>query len=151
MKQYAKLFEDFLNEDELDDILGDTGETGKDKENKDGEGGDKEEDPIKKLQDEQKKKEEKREESFDEAMDKKEKDLQAAFDKQPKIKDEVGEEVMKKIKSRDRVEIHNAALDLTYLQVKYEKAGDTDTVEKISAIKTIVDDLDRSFTNNKNM
>ena len=54
MKQYAKLFEDFLNEDELDDILGDTGETGKDKDNKDGEGGDKKEDPIKKLQDEQK-------------------------------------------------------------------------------------------------
>jgi hypothetical protein len=151
MKQYAKLFEDFLNEDDLDDILGDTGETGKDKENKDGEGGDKKEDPIKKLQDEQKKKEEKREESFDQSMDKKEKALEAAFDEQPKIKDEVGEEVMKKIKSRDRVEIHNAALDLTYLQVKYEKAGDTDTVDKISKIKEIVDDLDRSFTNNKHM
>ena len=151
MKQYAKLFEDFLNEDELDDILGDTGETGKDKENKDGEGGDKKEDPIKKLQDEEKKKAAAREDNFDEAMDKKEKALQSAFDEQPKIKDEVGEDIMKKIKSRDRVEIHNAALDLTYLQVKYEKAGDSDTVDKISAIKTIVDDLDRSFTNNKNM
>lgn len=151
MKQYAKLFEDFLNEDELDDILGDTGETGKDKENKDGEGGDKKEDPIKKLQDEEKKKAAAREDNFDEAMDKKEKALQSAFDEQPKIKDEVGEDIMKKIKSRDRVEIHNAALDLTYLQVKYEKAGDSDTVDKISKIKEIVDDLDRSFTNNKNM
>ena len=151
MKQYAKLFEDFLNEDELDDILGDTGETGKDKENKDGEGGDKKEDPIKKLQDEEKKKAAAREDNFDEAMDKKEKALQSAFDEQPKIKDEVGEDIMKKIKSRDRVEIHNAALDLTYLQVKYEKAGDSDAVDKISKIKEIVDDLDRSFTNNKNM
>ena len=151
MKQYAKLFEDFLNEDELDDILGDTGETGKDKENKDGEGGDKKEDPIKKLQDEEKKKAAAREDNFDEAMDKKEKTLQSAFDEQPKIKDEVGEDIMKKIKSRDRVEIHNSALDLTYLQVNYEKAGDSDTVDKISKIKEIVDDLDRSFTNNKNM
>ena len=31
MKQYAKLFEDFLNEDELDDILGDTGDGGGEK------------------------------------------------------------------------------------------------------------------------
>jgi hypothetical protein len=151
MKQYAKLFEDFLEEDELDDILGDTGETGQDKENKDGEGGDKKEDPIKKLQDEEKKKEEKSEENFDQYMDKKEKELSKMFDEYPKIKDEIGNEVMTMVKSRDRVKIHNAALELTYLQVKYEKAGQTDVVTNISKIKEIVDDLDRSYTNNKHM
>ena len=151
MKQHAKLFEDFLNEDALDDILGDTGDGGGEKAGGGEEKKEEKPDPIKKLQDEEKKKEEKSEENFDQYMDKKEKELSQKFDEYPKIKDEIGEDVMKKVQSRDRVHIHNAALDLTYLQVKYEKAGDTDTVEKIGKIKEIVDDLDRSYTNNKHM
>jgi len=152
MKQYAKLFEDFLNEDELDDILGDTGDGGGEKSGADKEPKkEKKPDPIKKLQDEEKKKEEKSEENFDQYMDKKEKELSAMFDQYPKIKDEVGEEVMKLVQSRDRVKIHNAANELTYLQVKYEKGGETDVVTNISKIKEIVDDLDRSYTNNKHM
>ena len=73
------------------------------------------------------------------------------FDDFPKIKDEVGDEIIKMVQSRDRVQIHNAANELTYLQVKYEKAGQTDIVSDISKIKEIVDDLDRSYTNNKHM
>jgi hypothetical protein len=152
MKTYAKLFEDFLEEDELDDILGDTGDGGGEKEGADKEKKKEEKpDPIKKLQDEEKKKEEKSEENFDQYMDKKEKELSQKFDEYPKIKDEIGEDVLKKVQSRDRVQIHNAANELIYLQVKYEKAGDTDTVENIGKIKEIVDDLDRSYTNNKHM
>lgn len=151
MKQYVKLFEDFLNEDELDDILGDTGDGGGEKAGADKEKKEEKPDPIKKLQDEEKKKEEKSEENFDQYMDKKEKELTQKFDEYPKIKDEIGEDVLKKVQSRDRVQIHNAALELTYLQVKYEKAGDTDTVTNIGKIKEIVDDLDRSYTNNKHM
>lgn len=150
MKQYVKLFEDFLNEDELDDILGDTGDGGGEKEGADKKKEEKP-DPIKKLQDEEKKKEEKSEENFDQYMDKKEKELSKMFDEYPKIKDEIGDEIMKLVQSRDRVKIHNAALELTYLQVKYEKAGQTDVITNISKIKEIVDDLDRSYTNNKHM
>lgn len=152
MKQYVKLFEDFLEEDELDDILGDTGDGGGDKEGADKEKKKEEKpDPIKKLQDEEKKKEQKSDEHFDEYMDKKEKELSKMFDDFPKIKDEVGDEIIKMVQSRDRVQIHNAANELTYLQVKYEKAGQTDIVSDISKIKEIVDDLDRSYTNNKHM
>ena len=151
MKTYAKLFEDFLEEDELDDILGDTGDGGGEKEGADKEKKEEKPDPIKKLQDDEKKKEEKSEENFDQYMDKKEKELSKMFDEYPKIKDEIGDEIMKLVQSRDRVKIHNAALELTYLQVKYEKAGQTDVITNISKIKEIVDDLDRSYTNNKHM
>lgn len=151
MKQYVKLFEDFLEEDELDDILGDTGDGGGDKTGADKEKKEEKPDPIKKLQDEEKKKDEKSADNFDSYMDKKEEELSKLFDSYPKIKDEIGELIMKMVKSRDRVQIHNAANELIYMQVKYEKAGQTDIVNNISKIKAIVDDLDRSYTNNKHM
>jgi hypothetical protein len=111
----------------------------------------KEEDPIKKLQDEEKKKAEKKEDNFDEFMDKKVKKLEDEFEKRPEIKEEIGKEILDAVKSKDRVRIHNATNDLIYLQVKYEKAGETDKVQQITAIKDLVDDLDRSYTNSKMM
>ena len=149
MKTYIKLFEEFIKEeDPLADILGDTNK-------KDGEGKDKkkeeEEDPVKKMQDEEKKKAEKKEDKFDDFIDKKIQKLKDEFEKHPEIKKEIGKEVIDAIESKDRVRIHNATNDLIYLQVKYEKAGEIDKVEEITPIKTIVDDLDRSYTNSKMM
>ena len=147
MKTYIKLFEDFINEEDPLASLGIEDDKG-DKDKKDKK---KEEDPIKKMQDEEKKKAEKKEDNFDEFMAKKVEKLEAEFEKHPEIKEEIGKEVIDAVKSKDRVKIHNAANDLIYLQVKYEKAGETDKVEQITPIKELVDDLDRSYTNSKMM
>lgn len=146
MKTYIKLFEEFIKEeDPLADLgIGDDKDKDKDKKKK-------EKDPIQKMQDEEKKKEDKKEDKFDDYMEKKVKELEKLFDEHPDLAKEIGEETIDAVKSKDRVKIHNATNDLIYLQVKYEKAGNTDMVDKISGIKTIVDDLDRSYTNNKMM
>lgn len=141
---HAKLFEDFLSEeDPLAGLLGD--------EDKGEEKAEEKPDPIKKMQDEEKKKADNAEDNFDEFINKKIETLKKKFDEYPDIKAEIGDSIIKDIESKDRVRIHNATNDLIYLQVKYEKAGEPDKVEQISGIKTIVDDLDRSFTNSKMM
>jgi len=145
MKTYIKLFEDFVREEDALSSLG----LGDDK--KEGDKEKKKEDPIKKLQDEEKKKAEKKEDKFDDFMADKVKKLKDEFEKRPEIKEEIGKEVIDAVESKDRVRIHNAANDLIYLQVKYEKAGETDKVHQITAIKELVDDLDRSYTNSKMM
>lgn len=145
MKTYIKLFEDFIKEEDPLAALG----LGDDKKGDEKE--DKKKDPIKKLQDAEKKKAEKKEDNFDDFMDKKVKKLEEEFDKHPEIKEEIGKEILDAVKSKDRVKIHNAANDLIYLQVKYEKAGETDKVQQITPIKELVDDLDRSYTNSKMM
>jgi hypothetical protein len=146
MKTYIKLFEDFIKEEDPLAALG-LGDDKKDDKKEDK----KEEDPIKKLQDAEKKKNDKKEDNFDEFMDKKVKKLEEEFEKHPEIKEEIGKEILDAVKSKDRVKIHNAANDLIYLQVKYEKAGETDKVQQITPIKELVDDLDRSYTNSKMM
>ena len=149
MKTYIKLFEDFIKEEDPLAALG----LGDDKkgDEKEDKKKDKKKDPIKKLQDAEKKKAEKKEDNFDDFMDKKVKKLEEEFDKHPEIKEEIGKEILDAVKSKDRVKIHNAANDLIYLQVKYEKAGETDKVQQITPIKELVDDLDRSYTNSKMM
>lgn len=153
MIQHAKLFEEFLlGEDELDDLLGDTGKSGDDKK----EGGEdkkkeKKPDPIKKLQDEEKAKEKKAEEDHAEYMKKKIAEIEKVFDEYPDIKEEIGKETIDAVKTSDRNKIHVAFNNLMYLQVKYEKAGSTDKVQQISKVKDVVDDLDRSFSTKKSM
>jgi len=143
MKKHIKLFEEFISEEDPLASLGIEDDKEKDKKKK--------EDPIKKLQDEEKKKSEKKEDKFDDFMAEKVKKLKDEFEKRPEIKEEIGKEIIDAVESKDRVKIHNATNDLIYLQVKYEKAGETDKVEQITAIKELVDDLDRSYTNNKMM
>ena len=147
MKTYIKLFEEFIKEeDPMASLgLGDEDNGNEDKKKKE------EKDPIKKLQDEEAKKKDKKEDKFDDFMTKKVKELEKIFNEHPDIKKEIGDSVIGDVKSKDRVRIHNATNDLIYLQVKYEKAGETDKVSQISGIKDIVDDLDRSYTNNKMM
>jgi hypothetical protein len=142
-----KTFSEFLKES---DVLADLGldDAGKDG-NKDDKKKDKKEDPIAKLQNDAKKKEDKKEEKFEDYMDKKLQKIKHIFDKYPEIEKEIGEKVIHAVETQDRVKLHNATNELIYLQVKYEKAGDIDAVHQITAIKTIVDDLDHSYTNNK--
>lgn len=158
IKNHAKLFEEFLiGEDEIDDLLpsDDKKDGGKEDSKKDDKkDGDKKEekpDPIKKLQDEEKKKEKKSDEKFEEYMKKKEAELEKSFDEVPDIKDEIGEETITAVKSHDRTKIHVAYNNLIYLQSKYEKAGSTDKVQQISRIKDVMDELDRTFTSGKHM
>jgi hypothetical protein len=142
-----KTFSEFLKEsDVLADLGLDSGDGGGDKTADKKE--DKKEDPIAKLQNDAKKKEDKKEEQFDEYMDKRLQKLKDIFDKYPELEKEIGKTVIDAVKSEDRVKLHNATNDLIYLQVNYEKAGDIDAVHQITAIKTIVDDLDHSYTNN---
>jgi hypothetical protein len=138
MKMHIKLFEEFLKEE--DPLASLTG------------GGEKkEEDPIKKMQDEERAKLKKREEKFDEYMDEKTADVKSLLDEMPDVKKEVGEVVMKALYSRDRVKIHNAINDLIYAQQYHQKNGHEGMIMKISKVKEILDDLDRSFSNSKMM
>jgi hypothetical protein len=146
MKSHIKSFTEFIKESDILSSLG-LGDDSKDKEgSKDKE--EKKEDPILKLQKIEKKKEEKKDEKFDEFMEKRLEKIKSILDKYKEINDEVGKKVIDAVKSRDRIALHNVTNELIYLQVKYEKAGDIDAVHQITAIKTIVDDLDHSYTNN---
>jgi hypothetical protein len=146
-----KTFSEFLKEsDVLADLgLDDAGKDDKTADKKEDKKEVKKEDPIAKLQKDAKKKEDRKEEKFDEYMDKRMQKLKDIFDKYPELEKEIGKKVMDAVKSEDRVALHNATNELIYLQVNYEKAGDIDAVHQITAIKTIVDDLDHSYTNNK--
>ena len=142
MKTYAKLFEDFIKEEDPLAAL-DVGDEKKDKK--------KEEDPIKKLQRIEKEKEDKKEDNLDNFVEDKIKELENEFKKHPELEKEIGKETIDAVKSKDRIRIHNAVNDLIYLQVKYEKAGEVDKIAQITPIKELVDDLDRSGTNSKMM
>lgn len=162
-KQHVKLFEDFLLEDEIDDILNKDDDKDKEKsddtdgKNTDGKDDKKKDDekdkpdPIKKLQDEEKDKQKKSDDNFTDYLDKKEGELEQAFEKVPDIKEEIGDATMNAVKSKDRTKIHVAFNNLLYLQSKYEKAGDNDKVQQVTNVKEILSDLDRSFTSGKHL
>jgi hypothetical protein len=142
MKRYIKLFEEFLSEeDPLADLMGD-GE-GKDKEPK--------EDPLEKVKKEKRAKEKKAEKKHNEYVEKKEDKIDTILNKLPEIDEKIGNKIRDAVKSQDRVKIHNAALDVTYLQQDYQERGDSAMVARLSPLKDYIDDLDRSFTNDKRM
>ena len=130
-----------VDEDELGDLLG--GGDDKDKKPK--------EDPLEKKKKEAKKAEQKAKEKHEKFVDKKEDEIEGILNKLPEVKDKIGDKVRDAIKSQDRVKIHNVALDITYLQQDYQEHGDTEMVDRLSPLKDYIDDLDRSFTNDKMM
>lgn len=139
MKRYIKLFEDFILEDDMSDLLG---------------GGDEKkpkEDPLEKKKKEAKKAEEKAKKKHDKFVDKKENKIDDLLNKLPEVNDKLGDKIRDAIKSQDRVKIHNVALDITYLQQDYSEKGDDDMITRLSPLKDYIDDLDRSFTNDKMM
>jgi hypothetical protein len=141
MKRHIKLFEEFiLEEDPLSNLLGD------DKKDKE-----KEEDPLEKIKKERKAKEQEAEKKHDAYVDKKGDKIDAILSKLPEIDEKIGDKIRAAVKSQDRVKIHNAALDVTYLQQDYAEQGDSSMISRLSPLKDYIDDLDRSFTNDKQM
>lgn len=141
--KHVKLFEEFLKEEGLGDALSGMGGGGEEEKKK--------EDPIKKMQDEEKKKKENLEKKFQEFVDKKVKAIKSKLDEYPDIKKDVGNKIFGAIESQDRVKIHNAVNDLIYIQVKYQEEGSTTKVSQVSVIKTMLDDLDKSYTSDKHI
>ena len=140
MKKYIKLFEEFLSEeDPLADLMG----GGEDKKPK--------EDPLEKAKKEKRAKEKRAEKKHDAYVEKKEDKIDTILNKIPEVDTKIGEKIRDAVKSQDRVKIHNAALDVTYLQRDYAQRGDTAMIARLSPLKDYIDDLDRSFTNDKMM
>ena len=139
--RYVKLFEEFINEDEIDDLLG----GGDDKEKKP------KEDPLEKKKKEAQKAEDKAKDKHEKFVDKKEDKIDVILNKLPEVDAKLGDKIRDAVKTQDRVKIHNAALDVTYLQQDYSEKGSEDMVSRLSPLKDYIDDLDRSFTNDKMM
>jgi hypothetical protein len=140
MKRHVKLFEEYIHEEGIDDLLG--GGDGEEKPK---------EDPLEKKKKEAKKAEQKAQDKHEKFVDKKEDKIDTILNKLPEVDEKIGGKIRDAIKSQDRVKIHNAALDVTYLQQDYAEQGDSDMVERMSPLKDYIDDLDRSFTNDKMM
>ena len=140
MKRYIKLFEEFISEeDPLGDLMG--GEEGKKPK----------EDPLEKAKKEKRAKEKKAEKKHDDYVEKKGDKIDDILKEIPEIDEKIGAKIRDAVKSQDRVKIHNAALDVTYLQQDYSEKGDTAMISRLSPLKDYIDDLDRSFTNDKMM
>ena len=142
--KYLKLFEEFINEgDPLADLMGGGEEEKEEKEPK--------EDPLEKEKEKERKKSEKAKEKHEEFVDKKEDKIDTILSKLPEVDEKIGDKIRHAIKDQDRVKIHNAALDITYMQQDYAMSGNEDMVNRMSPLKDYVDDLDRSFTSDKMM
>ena len=63
--------------------------------------------------------------------------------------DEEKERIVEVVRSQDRVRIHNLFNDLIYKQQEYAENGDKEDVYKLTKVKELVDDLDKSYTQNK--
>ena len=140
--KYIKLFEDFLLEE--DDPLAALGGLGGDEEKE----GKEKEDPIEKIKKEKEKEEEKKEEKHDEKVEKKIGEIKDALKDSP-LSDEEKERIVEVVRSQDRVRIHNLFNDLIYKQQEYAENGDKEDVYKLTKVKELVDDLDKSYTQNK--
>ena len=140
--KYIKLFEDFLLEE--DDPLAALGGLGGDDE-KDGK---KKEDPIEKIKKEKEKEEEEKEEKHDDRVEKKIREIKDALKDSP-LSDEEKEKIIEVVRSQDRVRIHNLFNDLIYKQQGYAESGDNKDVYQLTKVKELVDDLDKSYTQNK--
>jgi len=138
--KYLKLFEEYIKEeDPLAGLMG--GGAPKPKE-----------DPLEKKKKEEKAREKRAKEKHEEYVDKKGDKIEGILKKLPDVVDEkLGDKIRQAIKLQDRVKIHNAALDITYLQQDYAMKGNDDMVARLAPLKDYVDDLDRSYTGDKMM
>lgn len=139
MKQlrYIQLFEEFIAEgDPLADLGGGGEEEAK-------------EDPLAKKKKEDEAKEKKAKEKHNKMVDKKEDTIEDLFQKAPFLSDETRKKIEKATEEQDRVLIHNCVNDLIYLQQKFQQDGQEDRVMILSRMKTVLDTLDKSFTQDK--
>ncbi len=143
MKKHIQLFEEFIAEDALSDLMGGGGE------GKDGKDAKAKEDPVatqkKKIEREQKEAKAKQEAAVQKKIDR----VMKLIKKHPDFPRKLEDEIVSALKSKDRVEIHNAMNDVIYQQVKYSQEGDDDGVSDLTLIKVELEELDKSYTNNK--
>lgn len=143
MKRHVKLFEDFLLEE--DDPLAGLDLGGKKEKEK------KEEDPFKKEKEAAKKKQKEIEKKHEEFVDKKKTKIEDLLKDYPEVDKALGDKIIDAVNSQDRVKIHNIFNDLMALQIKFQKDGDESTVNHIAKLKDQIDDLDKSYTDDKLM
>ena len=141
MKQYIKLFEEFILEG--DDPFAALGG--------DDEGAAPKEDPMEKKKKEEAKKKKEEIEKHDDMVDKKEDKIEDILNAIPEVDAKLGDKIKDAIKTQDRVKIHNVANDITYLQQDYQENGNDKMVSKLIPLKDYIDDLDKSFTTDKLM
>lgn len=140
MKRHIQLFEEFINEE--DPLAALTSDGGDDK---------KKEDPINKQKAEAKRKEKIVLKKHDEYVDKKKNKIEDILKDYPEIDKELGAKIIDAVNSQDRVKIHNMFNDLMYLQVKYQDQGEEAKVNHLSKLKDQLEDLDKSYTDDKLM
>lgn len=139
--KYVKLFEEFLNEeDPLADLMGGSDDEKKPKE-----------DPLEKEKEKQRAKDKKAKEKHEKYVDKKEDRIGDILKDLPEVDEKIGKKIRDAVKDQDRVKIHNAALEVTYLQQDYAIRGNDEMVSRMSPLKDYIDDLDRSYTGDKMM
>jgi hypothetical protein len=142
-----KLYWEFLREKEEDPLaslgLGDDKEKEKEKEKK--------EDPFKKEEEAKKKEKERIEKKHQEFVEDKLDDLESILQRYPELDREVGEMVVDAVKSQDRVKIHNVFNRLMKLQVKFQEQGKEDSVERLAKLKDVIEELDKSYTEDRLM
>ena len=142
MKKHIKLFEEFLSEEDPLAGLDLGGEKEKEK---------KEEDPFKKEKEAAKKKKEREEKKHEEFVDKKKNKIEDLLQDYPEVDKVLGDKIIDAVNSQDRVKIHNAFNDLMALQIDYQKDGNEAAVNHIAKLKDQIDDLDKSYTDDKLM
>lgn len=140
MKRYIKLFEEFITEEDPLAALGGAGVEEP-----------KKEDPLEVKKKEEQKKKEKEKKDHEEMVDKKEDSIEAILNKVTDVPEDLKKRVLDAVKLQDRVKIHNAFLDVTYLQQSFAQNGDENKVLQLSKLKEYIEDLDRSYTTDKMM
>jgi hypothetical protein len=139
--KYIQLFEEFIAEDALADLMGGGEAAGKD--------GKAKEDPVadqkKKIKREEKAARARQYDAVQKVVDR----VTALIKKHTGFPKELEDEIISALRSKDRVEIHNAVNDVIYQQQKYAQDGDEDGISDLTLIKVELDKLDKSYTNNK--
>ena len=144
MKKYIKLFEEFINEEDPLAGLGDLGGMG-------GEEAKPKEDPLEKAKKDAQAKEKKAEKKHDKMIAKNEERLNDMLKDIPDIDDKLADKLREALRKEDRVLIHNSVNDLIYLQQKLAQDKNNDAVMKITKLKEMMDELDKSFTVSKRL
>jgi hypothetical protein len=137
--RHVKLFEDFIKEeDPLAALTGGGEEKPK-------------EDPLEKKKKEQMAKDKAAAKKHEKMVDKKEDTVDDLLKDMPDVREKLGDKIQDAIKQQDRVKIHNAILDVTYMQQDFQDQGMEDKIAKLARLKKVLDTLDKSFTSDKRM
>jgi len=137
--RHVKLFEDFIKEeDPLAALTGGGEEKPK-------------EDPLEKKKKEQMAKDKAASKKHEKMVDKKEDTVDDLLKDMPDVREKIGDKIQDAVEKQDRVKIHNAILDITYMEQDFQDQGREDKIAKLARLKKVLDTLDKSFTSDKRM